>query len=438
MPSIQDTIYPRMKNNVTSQELANVYTPNRKEFEWTATKSRGNIQQLGLLVLLKTVQKLGRFPKLLDVPQIIIEHIAKTSYLPIPDLPEWQSYCESRTCERHYRFVRDYLQIKPFNEQARHILLDTMTHLAGMKDDTADLINAAIEELIHCCYELPIYTTLKDAANKVRRKSYRKIYKHIYSALNESQKNKINQVFQSSENYTYSTWNRLKEDSKRATLSHLKDLISYRNWLVNQNIPIDITRDIPLVKVKQMAIEAKTLTAGRMAEMEPQKRYSLAICLVRVQLSKDLDNIGEMLIKRIMSIHKRGRNHLQDYKKKTQKRTDSLVATLHDVILAYQTEGVAKYRLEAIQQVIGSQEDQVLQDCEDHLAFSGDNYYLFLWRFFKSHRSTLFKILESISLYSTHHDKSIEQAITFLLSHQHTRKEWISVVDLVKKNWNIN
>ncbi|MGH0945176.1 Tn3 family transposase [Bacillus mycoides] len=159
------------------------------------------------------------------------------------------------------------------------------------------------------------------------------------------------------------------------------------------------------------------------------------MCLVRVQLSKTLDNIGEMLIKRIMSIHKRGRNHLQDYKKKTQKRTDSLVATLHDVILAYQTEGVAKYRLEAIQQVIGSQEEQVLQDCEDHLAFSGDNYYLFLWRFFKSHRSTLFKILEASSLYSTHHDKSIEQAITFLLSHQHTRKEWISVVQIEKEGY---
>ena len=131
-----------------------------------------------------------------------------------------------------------------------------------------------------------------------------------------------------------------------------------------------------------MAAEAKTLGAFRMMEMEAKKRYALTISLVSMQLSKILDDIGEMLIKRMMSIHKKGRQHLKDYKEKTQKRTDSLISTLLDLLLAYQTEGNSDERIQAMQQILQEQEAQVLQDCENHLAFSGDNYYLFLWQFY--------------------------------------------------------
>lgn len=57
-------------------------------------------------------------------------------------------------------------------------------------------------------------------------------------------------------------------DAKRATLSHLNDLIVRRNWLINQHIPTDLLEDVPHIKVKQMAAEAKTLGSSRMMAME--------------------------------------------------------------------------------------------------------------------------------------------------------------------------
>ncbi|MEK4868002.1 hypothetical protein NSU10_27815 [Bacillus sp. FSL E2-8895] len=146
---------------------------------------------------------------------------------------------------------------------------------------------------------------------------------------------------------------------------------------MHQKIPVHLLESFSSTKIQQMAAEAKTLDAYRMSEVEKKKRYALAISLVSVQTSRILDTIGEMLIKRMMSIHKKGREFLQDYKKQTQKRTDSLVATLQHVLMAYQTEGIPEERIQAIQQVLGDTEDQILQDCEDHLALSGDNYYLF-------------------------------------------------------------
>ncbi|CAH2465054.1 MULTISPECIES: DUF4158 domain-containing protein [Bacillus] len=97
MPSIQDTIYPRIKHNLSEQDLEESYTPLHAEIQWAECKSRGNVQQLGLLVLIKVVQKLGFFPQFLDIPQTIIHHIAKKAFLPIPTVEVWNSYGESRT-----------------------------------------------------------------------------------------------------------------------------------------------------------------------------------------------------------------------------------------------------------------------------------------------------------------------------------------------------
>lgn len=117
---------------------------------------------------------------------------------------------------------------------ARQIMLDTMKHVAGSKDDPADLINAAIEELIHQRYELPVYNTFKEAANEIRRKSYRLIYEQVYESLHEQQIRQIDCLFQTEPDTFYSPWNRLKEDAKRASLFHLKELILHYDWLIHQ------------------------------------------------------------------------------------------------------------------------------------------------------------------------------------------------------------
>ncbi|MCQ6276333.1 DUF4158 domain-containing protein [Bacillus sp. V3B] len=221
MPSIQDTIYPRFKNNLTEKDFEEVYTPEMNEIEWAEAKSRGNLQNLALLVLIKIVQKLGFFIRVVDVPEVIVIHIAKKAHLPMPTNEELKMYSETRTAKRHFRFIRDYLQLRPYDHEAHQIIIDIMGKLAFSKDDPADLVNAAIEELIRQRYELHVYNTLKDTANDVRNKSYRAIYHQIDHALNDEQKKNIDQLFQIPEGATYSPWNEIKEDAKRATLSHL-------------------------------------------------------------------------------------------------------------------------------------------------------------------------------------------------------------------------
>ncbi|UNJ81107.1 hypothetical protein (plasmid) [Metabacillus dongyingensis] len=70
MPSIQDTTYPRIKSNLTVKELDEVYIPQRTEIAWTEAKSKGTLQQLALLVLIKSVQKLGYFKRVDEIPEV--------------------------------------------------------------------------------------------------------------------------------------------------------------------------------------------------------------------------------------------------------------------------------------------------------------------------------------------------------------------------------
>jgi hypothetical protein len=73
------------------------------------------------------------------------------------------------------------------------------------------------------------------------------------------------------------------------------------------------------------------------------------------------------------------------------------------------------------------QGEAVLQRCEDHMAYAGDNYFPFLWRFYKSHRATLFRLLSNISVRATTQDRAFEEALRFLLENESKTGEWLAV-----------
>ena len=433
MVSIQETAYPRLKSNYSKKELDDIYTPTPSELAWMIQSAKGSVSKVGFLVSLKVFQRLGYFVSVTDVSACIVEHIARLVSIPSPPLEELKAYNQSGTYDRHHSLIRKYLNVRIYNSTAKQIMFETMTEAALTKDDSADLINVAIERLIREHYELPAFSTLAKAADHVYAKAYRDLYERINNLLSTDEKDTIDRLLRTSTQSTYTPWHQLKQDPSSPTLTHLKELVTHHEWLSAQQVGTQALQEIPVAKVRQMAAEAKTLDAARMLEMEPKKRCALAIALLAVQSTTVMDDIGEMLIKRLMGIQHKGKQSLENYKLQKQKRTDELVATLRDMLTAYQTEGSAEDRVAALGKVIGDKGNAVLEDCETHLAYSGNNFYPFLWRHFKSHRSILFKILQVIKLLSTSEDKLMEQAIEFLQAHQHSRADWIPTVRIEKR-----
>jgi hypothetical protein len=79
MPSASDTAYPRLKTNPSAKELGEIDAPNIFELVFATEHARKPALQVGLLLLLKTFQRLGYFVRHIDIPAAIISYIARSA-----------------------------------------------------------------------------------------------------------------------------------------------------------------------------------------------------------------------------------------------------------------------------------------------------------------------------------------------------------------------
>jgi len=199
--------------------------------------------------------------------------------------------------------------------------------------------------------------------------------------------------------------------------------------LKEQAIGSVIFRDIPDVKLKQFAAEARSLDVASMNDLTETKRLTLAATLVFAQTGRALDDVADMYVRLVQRLHNQARNALLKYQAEHVERTDSLVATLNGVTLAYRTEGTAEQRLSAIGELIEPDADRILEECEAHQATAGRNYLPFLARYYSHQRGALFSFLESVNLLSTSSDRSMTDAIAFLITHRKSRLDRLPIKD---------
>ena len=83
MPSVSDTAYPRFKINPSAKELNELYTPTVKELAFARERARQPLQRAGLLLLLKTFQRLGYFAACAEIPVPIIRHVFRCTALAV-------------------------------------------------------------------------------------------------------------------------------------------------------------------------------------------------------------------------------------------------------------------------------------------------------------------------------------------------------------------
>lgn len=321
----------------------------------------------------------------------------------------------------------------PYQAEARRIIVKSMAQAARTKNDLADIINVAIEELVHHRYELPVFNTLVRAAKRVRVAVDRAFYRQVGQHLNNESCKNLDSLFITTESNSQTPWLGLKQDPGKPILKNLKASVWRLKWLERLNTYQGALEHIPNVKLKHFATEAMSLDAARMKELETNKRYTLAAALITTQSARTLDDLAFMLIRRMQNIHVKAKSALDKYREEYQARTDRLITTLRDVVVAHSTVGEVNERFDEIEKALGDNPDQLLSECEAHIAYAGNNYYPFLWRFYRSHRAILFQILKQVRLHSTTQDKSIEASIQFLIDHQGSRSDWLDVVKIEKQ-----
>jgi len=274
MPSASDTAYPRLKANPSQKDLDEIYTPTDYELAFASERTKHPAWRVGLLLLLKTFQRLGYFLSSTEIPHPIVQHISKCADFPgMTD--QLEAYDKSTARDRHMVLVRDYGGVTAYGKDARQVIIDTCMKAAKTRDDLPDIINRAIEELVRQRYELPAFSTLLRIARISRNKTNREYQSHVCGSLNDEDWHRLLTILKRPDKGSQSLWDQIKREPKRSTVPQLKNFMIHLKWLQTQEVAHKAFSAIPDAKVRQFAAEAKSLDLSSINDMPERKRMTL-------------------------------------------------------------------------------------------------------------------------------------------------------------------
>ncbi|GAA3649320.1 hypothetical protein GCM10022267_39770 [Lentzea roselyniae] len=310
MASIDRTAYPRFKRVVSARELAESFTPAAGEVEWAQGKTTSGEHFLALVVRLKCYQRLGYFPKLNEVPGVVVAHVRGSLGLPEGTAAEVGAV---RTAKRHRQFVRERLGVVYEPARVRRVAKGAVRSAAQTKDNPADLINVALEELVRQSCELPGYTTLDAMVATVRAEVSAGFFTASAGRMSPAERARLERMLLVDPSTRRSELDWLKDPAKAATLGkfkrrleHLADLDAIRpteRWL----------EGVPPGKVGHFAGEARVTDAADFRKvLNTEKRLTLLASLVHTLRVSSRDEVTTMFCKRVAVIHKKGKDRLEE------------------------------------------------------------------------------------------------------------------------------
>lgn len=423
MASIERTAYPRLKQQFTKSELLDFYSPDEDEIKFVVQKSRKDESRLHLLIHLKTFQKLGYFPSLEDISESLLKFLRQSLKISADIFP----LVSRNTLYQHQAEVLNFLKVKSYDNTARKLIIKTVFEKAQVMDNPADLINAAIEELIKEQYELPAFSTLDRFVRRIRFLVNRRLWNQILRRLSFAQIARLDDLLKPDSKAFRTPYNALKELPKKPTLKHLQELLEHLEWLGGLGDFDPVLANIPPLKIKHFAGEAKVLDAAELKDFNEPKRLALLVCLVTRARIKTRDALAQMFIRRIAKMHRDGKTALQKIQLKHLEKSENIVNIFSGILLNIDLQETDAAIGSRLKKILSRQNiPALLEDCEQLSAFHGNNYFPLLWKLYRSHRSALFRLLTALEFKSTSRDDSMQKALEFLINNENRRGEFLA------------
>lgn len=436
MTAIDRTAYPRFTRLPSDHELVELFTPSEAEMLFAQQITRSPSHQLHILVLLKVFQRLGYVPPQTAIPPIILEHIAATSQLPastsIAEIHE-------RTRRYHAHIIRDYLGIQRADQRVRSLIETTLRVAATTMDNPADLINAAIEEVIRHRCELPAYSTFDTLAQRVRQEVNASIFAQVARALKADHRSLLDLYLQSDSTTRQSTFARLKEPPPSASFKHLSLWLDRIQWLDALGDTTALLAHILPAKILHFAAEAKSLDTDDLRDhrMGEEKRVTLLLCLQHHVQRRTRDQVIEMFLKRIARMHRSGRDALTRLRESHQATTARLLHLLSDVITATDTTADNAQLGETVRTIVADEGGSgTLRDaCTAISAYHSHNYYPLMGKYYARYRPLFFRLIKALHLCATTSDHGTMDAVEWLIANEYRRSLLVpATIDLAFTN----
>ncbi|MET7339121.1 DUF4158 domain-containing protein, partial [Nonomuraea sp. NPDC005650] len=276
MASIDRTAYPRFARAVSARELAEVFTPSLAEVEWARGKTQDDQHLLALLVWLKAYQRLGYFPKLADVPAVVAEHIrgviGLSEHVVLAGAAE-------RSAKRHRSFIRQRMGVVYDAARVRAVAAEAIRKAAQAKDNPADLINVALEELVRAQCELPGYTTLDELTKKIRTEVNRGFFTLVAGQVDAPARARLARLMVVDPVTQRSEYDALKDVAQAASLGKFKARLAFLRDLDALGPTEEWLESTPPGKIAHFAGEARVTDVADLRKvLDEDKRLTLSCC----------------------------------------------------------------------------------------------------------------------------------------------------------------
>jgi TnpA family transposase len=437
MTAIERTAYPRFKEPLAPRELEDLYTPLPPELAFVDRIAKGSPQRLALAVLLKTFQSLGYFPALAGVPPFIVRHIRS-------GLPDESGSADlslsTTTLYRYHQAVRDYLGVTAYSQGGEEVAVRAIREAAQTMNDPADLINAALEELVRQRVELPGFSTLDRLAAGLRLQVNQQWQAAVLARLTRQERALLDHLPLARDQATRTDFTRLKQPAGRASLTELRRTRDRLRWLESLLDTDRLLAGLPPARIRLFAGEARALEAGDIVRYRPARRYVLLVCLLHEAKTQTRDELATMLIKRMRQIHNSGQEELEVIREQ-QRLIQEQIIELMAAIAEYASGNVQDVQLgQFVRQALAGAggAEALVRHCRAMLPYHQNNILPLLWKYYRPHRSVLFDGIEALDIRSTTQDSRLVDALAFLKQHRHRHADHLPAdiaIDFASQKW---
>lgn len=169
----------------------------------------------------------------------------------------------------------------------------------------------------------------------------------------------------------------------------------------------------------------------------------LLLCMIYRSKISAIDSLVEMFLKRVRTIHNKGKEELELLREKHRSKTENLISVLAEVLNATSINENDTLTGQKIRELLGRRGgiDALKEDCESISSYNGNNYLPLLWKFYKSHRKTLFRLISMIEINSTTQDQSLLEALQFLRDNENRKIENLQIdldLSFASEQWKKN
>jgi TnpA family transposase len=461
MTWIERTAYPQFPRLMSARELHVFYTPSDEEIEWagTATDSDGSL--LGMVLALKCFQRMGRFPKRDEVPEVVVDHVRRCLDLDVDVSP---AYGSDRTQRDHRGLIRKRVGVVYDPKKAREVAAAAIREAAVVKNNPPDLINVALEMLVAQSLELLGFTVLDRMATTIRARVNREIIVWIYGRISAGERAGLLATLQVRGEDRQSMFTRMKKPARRPSWSRFKEQSQYLAAVDGLGDACRWVEGVAESKVADFAAEAAAQDAASLGDYDPVKQVVLLACLVYTARARARDDLAEMLCKRVAVIIRKAKTELEEIRLRQRAVTERLIGGYKTVLEQLTPEGAAtateqaalwlarealvttasdasalgpaiwhgdalvglvralKIQAEGLGAIRAQVEGagglvEQLADIEEVSAYHGDNHEMLIQRHFRKDRAVMFELAGRLGFEAISADRSVLDALEHAVAH---------------------